>query len=137
MLRRSNKEGSKVSHKVLATAARFFLAAICCFLMTEATYAQNSNSGEIRGTITDSSGARVPDATVTITNLSTGVAIQAVSGTTGVYNAPSVEPGNNYEIAVTKAGFKRFVRTGIILHVEVITVDAVFEAIRGQLAARR
>ncbi len=36
-------------------------------------FAQNSNSGDIRGTVTDSSGAVVPGANVTVTNNDTGV----------------------------------------------------------------
>jgi hypothetical protein len=109
----------------MAVATGVFLAT-ACFLTIAPAYAQNRNAGEIRGTITDSSGARVPDATVTITNTSTGVTTEVVSGSTGVYDAPSVEPGN-YEVAVSKAGFKKFVRSGIVLHVEAITVDAVLE----------
>ena len=125
MSRRGRAESSKQARKTVAIARVVFLAA-ACFFFIELAYAQNRNAGEIRGTITDSSGAHVPDATITITNISTGVSIQVVSGTTGVYDAPSVEPGN-YEVVVTKAGFKRFARSGIVLHVEAITVDAVLQ----------
>ena len=89
-------------------------------------FGQNRNAGEIRGTISDSSGARVPGAIVTITNTDTGVATRIVAGGTGVYEAPSLEPGN-YAIAFTGEGFKKLVRRGIVLHVEAITVDAALE----------
>jgi hypothetical protein len=88
--------------------------------------AQNRNAGEIRGTVTDPSGARVPEVTVTITNTLTGVTTRIQSGNTGVYDAPSLEPGE-YSLAFTKQGFKKYTRTGIVLHVEAITVDAVLE----------
>jgi hypothetical protein len=47
-----------------------------------------------------------------------------VTGEAGFYDAPLLETGQ-YSIEFSKGGFKKFVRRGIALHVEVITVDAV------------
>lgn len=88
--------------------------------------AQNRNAGEIRGTITDSSGGRVPGVIITITNIDTGVATRIVGDRSGVYEAPSLEPGN-YTVTSTAPGFKTYVREGVVLHVEAITVDAVLQ----------
>ncbi len=86
--------------------------------------AQNRNVGEIRGTVTDSSGAVVPDVLVTITNTATGITSQVRTGQTGVYDAPTLQPGD-YSIIFVKEGFKKYVRSGLVLHVEAITIDAV------------
>ncbi len=126
MFVRGNEEELIVSRRTVAIGRMLVFLAMGCLFASVPAYAQNRNAGEIRGTITDSSGARVPEATVAITNTSTGVTTEVVSGSTGVYDAPSVEPGN-YEVTVSKVGFKKFIRSGIVLHVEVITVDAELE----------
>ncbi len=50
-------------------AVRVFVVLIC---VSGLALAQNTNSGEIRGSVTDASGAVIAGATVTITNLDTG-----------------------------------------------------------------
>ncbi len=85
--------------------------------------AQNTNSGDIRGTVTDSTGAVVPGATVTILNTETGVAKELVSNNDGIYDAVSIIPGR-YKITFAKEGFGKLVRDGIDLRVGVITVDS-------------
>ena len=85
--------------------------------------AQNQNTGEIRGTVTDSSGARVNAARVVVTNVDTGIATRVVADAGGIYDAPLLQPGP-YSIEFSKQGFRKFVRQGITLHVEVITVNA-------------
>ncbi len=87
-------------------------------------FAQNSNTGEIRGTVTDASGARLAGARVAVTNTDTGVTTLVVAGKSGVYDAP-LQPVGRYSIEFSKEGFKNFVRRGITLHVETVTVDAV------------
>jgi hypothetical protein len=89
-------------------------------------FAQNRNAGEIRGTITDPAGARIPGVEVTISNTLTGVVTNIVAGDTGVYDAPSLEPGV-YSISFSREGFKRYVRDNIVLHVEAITIDGVMQ----------
>ena len=60
--------------------------------------------GGITGTVTDSSGAAVPGATVTVTNTATrGTRIP--DHAEGLYNFPSLPPGN-YELKVELQGFK-------------------------------
>ena len=54
--------------------------------------------------MTDSSGAVVPDASVTLTNAATSVALRANSDQAGSYSFPSVPPGV-YSLEVTKEGF--------------------------------
>jgi len=75
----------------------------CLSLCTAISYAQTS-TGSIIGTITDSSGAVVAGATVTVKSLSTG-AIQTRSTTdSGTYSVVALEPGD-YSLSVSSAGF--------------------------------
>lgn len=89
-------------------------------------YAQSRASGEIRGTVLDTSGAAVPGAAITIQNMDTGVITKLTSDNTGVYDAASVEPGT-YTVTFEKEGFKRLVKSDIILHVEAITINGTLQ----------
>src|SRR5579864_1106645 len=84
--------------------------------------AQNTNSVEIRGTITDASGAAVPDVSVTIVNTDTGVTKELTTNAAGIYDAVSVLPGH-YQLTFTKQGFEKLVRSGVDLNVGTATVD--------------
>jgi Carboxypeptidase regulatory-like domain/TonB-dependent Receptor Plug Domain len=103
---------------------------ICVLLVTglTATFAcaQNANTGEIRGTVQDSSGAVLSSVKVTITNVETGVSIVSTTTSAGVYDAPSV-PTGAYTVTFSKAGFKDFVRKGVTLEIQTIGVDATLQ----------
>ncbi len=124
----SRKEKSMSSSSTWAiakVAANVLLTLLLGAPMAE-VFGQNRNAGEIRGTVKDSSGAVVPEVTVTMTNRETGVSTRVMTGATGVYAVPSLLPGE-YVITFSKQGFKQYVRSGVVLHIEVITVDAVME----------
>jgi len=87
-------------------------------------FSQSKQTGEIRGTVTDATGAVVPGVGVTIRNVQTGVELPTTADSTGVYDAPFVPPGE-YSITFAKEGFKTLVHNSIVLHVETIKVDAV------------
>jgi hypothetical protein len=84
--------------------------------------AQNSNSGDIRGTVTDSTGAVAPGVEVTVTNNDTGVVTKYVTNGDGLYDTNSILPGN-YTVAFSKSGFETTKRGPIALQVGIITVD--------------
>ena len=75
-----------------------------------------ATTGTILGTITDASGAAVPDATVQAKNLGTGVTQSITSDTQGRYRAPDLGIGE-YELSASKTGFSTVVRKGITLTV--------------------
>jgi hypothetical protein len=104
-------------------AAQVVAAFVLAMGATTVALAQNSNSGDIRGTVTDASGAVVPGATVTLLNTDTGVVKELVTNSVGLYDAVSLLPGQ-YRITFTKTGFGKVVRTGIVLTVGAISVDA-------------
>ena len=74
-------------------------------------------TGTILGTVRDSTGAAVPGAQVTITETNKGTSLQFVTDDTGSYTAPFLTPGT-YSVTVEKAGFRRQVRSGIVLQVD-------------------
>jgi len=95
--------------------ARISLLLAAALLLSSAAFGQ-TYIGSIGGTVTDSSGAVVPNAVVTVTGIETGVAIKATTNTSGVYQFPSVQQGN-YRLSATAAGFKAFVYPKVVLDV--------------------
>lgn len=102
------------------------LVALCAILGPGIAKAQNSNTGEIKGTVTDSTGAVIPDVSVSIVNVSTNVVTKATTNGDGIYDVPFVAPGE-YTITFSKQSFRDFVRKGIVLQIGTISVDAVLQ----------
>src|SRR5271167_2699992 len=71
-------------------------------------------SASLSGRVTDQTGAAVSAATVTATDLDTGVVRTAVTNQSGMYQLLSL-PIGHYELRVKKEGFAEEVRTGIVL----------------------
>jgi hypothetical protein len=83
------------------------VALVCCAtLICSATILAQTNRGGITGTVHDTSGAVIPGATVTITNIGTNQAVVLITTGAGVYAAPSLEPVT-YRIDVELSGFKK------------------------------
>src|SRR5579864_3568033 len=81
------------------------IAGILAFvLLVSASWAQVSTS-RVEGTVTDKTGAVVPNATVKITNEGTGVSYNATTTSSGTYAVPSLTPGQ-YSVTVTSPGFE-------------------------------
>jgi len=78
-------------------------------------YAQVSGA-TLSGTVTDASGATIPQAQIVITNVSTGVSRDVATDSAGFYTAPNLLPGT-YEVRVTASGFSTAVQKGISLTV--------------------
>jgi hypothetical protein len=80
-------------------------------------------TASISGTVTDPSGAVVAGATVTATNIDTGVATTLTTNASGFYSFQSLALGN-YTIDVNQTGFKEYAQTGLVLDVNsALTVD--------------
>jgi hypothetical protein len=71
-------------------------------------------SADIRGTITDPSGATVKDAVVTITDVTKGWSRKMVTGANGDYQFVQLTPADTFALAVEAAGFRKEVRSGIV-----------------------
>ncbi|MFN0086952.1 MAG: carboxypeptidase regulatory-like domain-containing protein [Blastocatellia bacterium] len=74
-------------------------------------------TGEITGVITDSSGAAVNGASVTVSNMATGATRKVTTNSGGVYSFPSLMPGG-YTLKVEHTGFKTAVRDSLQLEVQ-------------------
>jgi Carboxypeptidase regulatory-like domain len=81
----------------------------------------------IQGTVTDSQQALVPEATVRVTNTTTGVTREAVTAADGVYRVTSLGPGA-YRVEVDKSGFVKAQRDAVTLGIsETIRLDFALE----------
>jgi len=103
-----------------------FCLLLLAMMLSQFASAQNANTGEIKGTVLDSSGAAVADAKVTIANTATGVSTASATNSEGIYDVPSV-PTGPYTITFSKAGFKDLVRQGVTLQVQTIAIDATLQ----------
>jgi outer membrane receptor protein involved in Fe transport len=73
--------------------------------------------GTIFGLVTDASGAAIVGAAVTVLNVDTGATFSTTTLENGYYTAPTLAVGS-YRVTVEQPGFKRAVRSGIVLEVE-------------------
>src|SRR5580658_1224404 len=84
--------------------AFFLLAMTSVFACGQAI---SVNGGSIQGTITDTSGAAVPGATVVIANPDTGYSHSLKSDSAGFYEVGPLNPGS-YTVTVSASGFKQY-----------------------------
>ncbi len=78
------------------------------------TFGQVGGRVAITGTVTDSTGAAVPDAKVTVINQDTGTSTVVGTSSAGIYSTPRLDLGT-YTVRVEKEGFKTYDHTGIVL----------------------
>ena len=101
------RSGTCTSHTLIASAI---------VVLFSVTLAAQTSTGRILGMITDTSGASVPEASVTITDSQRGTSRKLTTDTSGSYNAPSLTP-STYTIRAEKQGFKVIERPGVVLDV--------------------
>jgi outer membrane receptor protein involved in Fe transport len=90
-----------------------FVAAIFCVIVADAVGAQE-RFGSVSGTVTDTTDAAVPGATVTATNKETGAMRVVVSGGDGTYRLADLDPGR-YSISIELQGFQKVVVDDLIV----------------------
>ncbi|HTZ48727.1 MAG TPA: carboxypeptidase regulatory-like domain-containing protein [Verrucomicrobiae bacterium] len=118
------KSGSRQQYRSVCfhTALLTFMLGICFVLSAPNSEAQ-STGGRIRGTVTDTSGAAVVAAKVTLINEDTNATREAQTSATGEYLFLEV-PVGSYEIDVVATGFKKYQRKGVVLVLnEIASVD--------------
>jgi hypothetical protein len=104
---------------------RTLLVLLLCALPAAALAQQETAT--ISGTITDATGASVPNAVVIVTNVQTGISVRTEATEAGTYVVPSLRPGD-YSIAVERKGFQKTVRTGVTLQVaQVARIDVTLQ----------
>ena len=79
--------------------------------------------GSIVGTVSDATGAGVPEATVKATDVGTGQARETQTNETGTYSFPTL-PEGTYDVAVSRSGFERYVQHGVAVTIDkIVRVD--------------
>ena len=98
---------TKISRYVVYSLAICVLSLLCASPLA----AQNATA-EIVGTVTDNSGAAVPNAHVTATHIATGVARSMETNAAGAY-AFTFVPIGTYSVTISADGFKTFTAPGV------------------------
>jgi len=113
-----------VMQRVHLTKSRIFkqsIEAVLLFVVLLAVSgrlnAQAGATGTILGTVTDSTGAIVPNAAVVVKNTATGVEVHTTTSSSGDYQAPSLNPGT-YSVSATMPGFQKTVTSSFTLPVD-------------------
>src|SRR5262245_32355271 len=88
--------------------SRFAAFAATILLFSATVFSQGSNSGGIRGTVQDKSGAVIAGATITMTSQATGAVERSLTtDAQGNYTATLIQPGT-YRMEVTATGFRKY-----------------------------
>jgi len=89
-------------------------------------YAQGSNLGTIRGTITDANGAVLPNAAVLVTDQATGLSRNFTTNGEGDYEVVALKPGK-YKVTVTANGFKTTSMDAVVSGSDTVRADMKLE----------
>lgn len=104
-------------------SGRVLVLLLCVLIFSVPSHAQQT-LGAITGTVTDPSGAAVPDATVKALNSATNLGVVAHTKSNGSYLVPDL-PAGTYKVTITKDGFKTETHTEILVNGNrTTTVDA-------------
>jgi len=102
------------------------MAVLLCLFLACAASAQTIVTGAISGTVTDPTGAIVPEATLTLTSATTGDTFSGTSTSTGGYSFSLLKPGE-YTLVVKKDGFKTSSRKVTVLLGQNSTINIAME----------
>src|SRR5438876_8834746 len=104
-----------------------YLLLLLVFLLSPFRLAAQATEGSILGTVTDSSGAAVPQATVRVTSVETGAERVAETSSTGEYVVTNLSVGS-YTVAIEAKGFRRAVHPPVSITVKArVRVDAILQ----------
>lgn len=103
------------------------LTILFCGLAVGIGLAQNTNSGDLRGTVPDTTGAVIPGVSVQVKDVDKGVVKTYVTNAAGLYDSGSITPDHDL-LTFTEPGFATFVRGPITLDVSIQMIDAHLKA---------
>jgi Carboxypeptidase regulatory-like domain len=89
----------------LACLVSPIVMAAVLFLSSFQLQAQNAGSGSLDGTVSDETGAVVPDAQIVVTNQANGATQTTKTSANGFYSVEAL-PGGDYQLVITKDGFR-------------------------------
>ncbi len=118
-------QGVTQAHLSGSFSRSLFLRSVAALALTCSALGQaGSSTGTIRGTVTDSQGAVVPNANVIIKNTATGTTRNVATLPEGTYQAVSLNPGT-YSVQVVATGFDKLVADEVVVTVgETVVYDA-------------
>ncbi len=106
---------------------RFLTVAAFALVVCAAPLAAQFDRGTITGSVLDSSGAVIPNADVTASNLGTRVETRTVTNEVGLYTLANLPPGA-YEVKIAAQGFKTYTRSAVTLAVaQTMRLDVTLE----------
>jgi len=118
----SNRQGGNSLRRKSIGLILLTCGLVLIAIRTQPTFAQGGKA-TLNGTVTDPTGAVVPETKVTITEMSTTQTRDVVTGTDGGFTAPFL-PVGQYSVTVSHPGFKTKTQTGITLTTDqVVTVN--------------
>ena len=100
--------------------ARIFVL-LCAAIFAVAPALAQSTTTVIYGTVTDSTGAVVPNARVTAVNSDTNLSRSAETNSQGEYRI-EILPIGHYEVRVDASGFQKFIQSGIVLTLDQVAL---------------
>ena len=113
-----------------ASTCVIFLAFL--FFAARVVFGQGTDLGTIRGTVTDSTGAVIPGATVTVTDALTNTTRETRTNSQGIYEMFGLKPGT-YRVAITAAGMSKKEITDVVLNgSDTVGADAVLKVSAAQ-----
>jgi Ca-activated chloride channel homolog len=107
---------------------QFFTLAMLLFLALSIYASSQAAETSLSGTVKDETGAVVPGATVTATNMSTKAETKVLANSAGVYNFPRLIPGK-YKLAVQANGFKTYTKNVTLTSTDAKSLDVVMQRI--------
>jgi hypothetical protein len=116
----SNVRGPGARTLFAAKTGSVLLLLLGLFLFPVALLGQTGTSGQISGSVTDSNGAAVPGATVTVTKAATGETRSVTTSTDGNYVVANLSIGT-YMLTVKQSGFKETSVSNVVVNVSNIT----------------
>jgi Carboxypeptidase regulatory-like domain len=96
---------------------RSLLVSLALLVYVSPSLLAQSTYGSVVGSVTDSSGAAIAGATVSLTNIGTQEKRTQSSGADGLFTFVNLFPGQ-YRVDVEKSGFKHFARTDVTVQVQ-------------------
>src|ERR1700687_3598991 len=108
--------------KPLLSTVVAILPLVLLLLAPSVTIAQTITSGDITGTVTDPSGAVLPEVKVALKNAGTGAVQNAATNSQGAYRFSFLEPGR-YELTINATGFQETRRTPPVQVGQTVTVN--------------
>jgi hypothetical protein len=112
-----------MAYRYAAKLAAWFAILLMAVIVTRG---QSIVTGAISGTVTDPTGAILPDATVTLTNIATGDTQTGKTNTNGTYLFPLLKPGD-YTVTVEETGFRAAVTKVTVILGQTATANVKLE----------